>query len=570
MALLRATGVNRSASKQLTLMTIAAVAITALGLASGPANATEPQSTAVTTESGAVQGVRLSGNISAFRGIPYAAPPIGMLRWKPPSPPAHWEGVRQAAQFGAACLQLQGRLDNIYADDPFGMSEDCLYLNVWKPDTAKRAPVMVWIHGGAFSGGNSGAGIYEGAELARHGVIVVSMNYRLGILGFLAHPELSQGSAQHVSGNYGLLDQVAALRWVKANVAAFGGDPANVTIFGESAGATSVMDLLVSPPARGLFSKAIIESGYMVSNAELRTSRYGLPSAEDVGVAVAKALGATTIKDLRNRDGSELVQASAKTGFVPLPTVDGCFLPHQLVDAFDQGEQAHVPILVGSNAGETRSLRTLLPPVPASATEYEGKVRAIFGDLSDDFLKHYPSSNLEESVLEATRDGLYSWTAQRLALKQAAVGQASYVYLFAHTYPSEVPLRVEAFHASELPFVFGHVGPGSHLPPNWPKPPNTPEEQALSDAIMNYWTSFARTGKPTSAGAPAWKTFADDESYMEFGDKPQALAHPLPGVYALTEELVSRRRTAGNQYWFTNFGLASPPVPAKSAPPSSH
>ena len=565
MALFRARGVNRRAFKQLTMMTIAAVAITALGLASRPANATEPQSTAVTTESGAVQGVHLSGNISAFRGIPYAAPPIGTLRWKPPSPPAHWEGVRQAAQFGAACLQLQGRLDNIYADDPFSMSEDCLYLNVWKPDTAKRAPVMVWIHGGAFSGGNSGTGIYAGAELARHGVIVVSMNYRLGILGFLAHPELSQESTLHVSGNYGLLDQLEALRWIKANIAAFGGDPANVTIFGESAGATSVMDLLVSPPARGLFSKAIIESGYMVCNAELHTSRYGLPSAEDVGVATANALGAKTIKDLRDRDARELVEAAAKTGFVPLPTVDGWLLPHQLVDAFDQGEQARVPILVGSNAGETRSLRTLLPPVPASATDYERKVREIFGDLSDDYLKLYPSSNLEESVLEATRDGLYSWTAQRLALKQAAVGQAAYLYLFAHTYPSEIPLRVEAFHASELPFVFGHVGPDSHLPPNWPKPPNTPAEKALSDAMMNYWTTFARTGKPTSAGAPAWKTFADGESYMEFRDKPLVLAHPLPGVYALTEELVSRRRAAGNQYWFTNFGLASPPVPAKSS-----
>ena len=545
-------------------MTLAAVAVLALGLTSNPATATESQSTAVTTEYGAVQGVRLPGDISVYRGIPFAAPPTGTLRWKPPTPHAHWEGVRQTTEFGAACLQLKARLDNIYADAPFSTSEDCLFLNVWKPGSAKHAPVMVWIHGGAFSGGTPSSPLYDGTQLARHGVIVVSINYRLGIMGFLAHPELSQESTRHVSGNYGLLDQVEGLRWVKANIAAFGGDPANVTLFGESAGATSVMDLLVSPPARGLFSKAIIESGYMVSNAELRTSRYGLPSTENIGVATAKALGAKSIKELRDRDGQELVSAAAKTGFVPLPTVDGWLLPHQLVDAYDRGEQARVPILVGSNAGETRSLRGLLPPIPANAAEYEHKVRQLFGDLSDDYLKLYPSSDLEESVLEATRDGLYSWTSQRLALKQAAVDQAAYLYYFAHSYPSEAPLKVQAFHASELPFVFGDVGPNANLPPNWPKPPDTPEETALSDAMMNYWTSFARTGKPTSADAPEWKKFADGESYMEFGDQPVVLARPLPGVYAFTEELIARRRAAGNQYWFTNFGLASPPVPAKS------
>jgi para-nitrobenzyl esterase len=546
-------------------MTIAAVAILALGLTSSPATATEPQSPAVTTEYGAVQGLHLPGNISSYRGIPYAAPPTGMLRWKPPTPATHWAGLRQATEFGPACLQLKSRLDNIYADGPFSTSEDCLFLNVWKPDGARQAPVMVWIHGGAFSGGTPSSPLYDGAQLARRGVIVVSINYRLGIMGFLAHPELSQESTRRVSGNYGLLDQLEGLRWVRANIAAFGGDPANVTLFGESAGATSVMDLLVSPPARGLFAKAIIESGYMVSNAELRTSRYGLPSAEDIGKATAKALGAKTIKDLRDRDGQELVAAAAKTGFVPLPTVDGWFLPHELVDAYDRGEQARVPILVGSNAGETRSLRGLLPPIPASAAEYEHRVSQLFGALSDDFLKLYPSSDLEESVLEATRDGLYSWTSQRLALKQAAVGQAAYVYYFAHSYPSEVPLKVQAFHASELPFVFGDVGPNANLPPNWPKPPDTPEETALSDAMMSYWTSFARTGKPTSTHAPVWKKFADGESYMEFRDKPMILSHPLPGVYTFTEELIARRRAAGNQYWFTNFGMASPPVPAKSS-----
>jgi para-nitrobenzyl esterase len=544
-------------------MILAAMTATALGSMCLPAQAIGSP-TAVATRNGTIMGVSLPDGMVAFRGIPYAAPPIGMLRWKPPSPATPWVGIRQAIEFGPACLQPKSPPGNLYADDPSAMSEDCLYLNIWKPEQAKSVPVMVWIHGGAFSTGNPASGLYDGAELARRGVIVVSVNYRLGILGFLAHPELSQESALHVSGNYGLLDQLEALRWVKSNIAAFGGDAANVTIFGESAGALSVMDLLASPPARGLFSKAIVQSGYMVSNAELHTSRYGLPSAEVTGVATATALGAKNIKDLRDQDASALMEASAKKGFVPLPTVDGWFLPRQLVDVFDRGEQARVPILVGFNAGETRSLRMLLPPIPPSAAEYERKVKEIFGDLSDDFLKLYPSNDLEQSVLAASRDGLYGWTSQRLVLEQAAIGQPSYLYLFAHAYPSEIPLAVQAFHASELPFVFGHVGPNASLPPNWPKPPDTPEEKALSNAMMDYWTTFARSGTPTSKGAPPWNKFADDESYMEFNERPLALTHPLPGMYALTEELISRRRAAGNQYWFINYGLASPPVPAKS------
>jgi para-nitrobenzyl esterase len=398
-------------------------------------------------------------------------------------------------------------------------------------------------------------------------VVLVSVNYRLGILGFLAHPQLSDESALHVSGNYGLLDQIAALRWVKENIAAFGGDPSNVTLFGESAGALSVMDLLASPQARGLFAKAIAQSAYMVSNAELHKSRYGLPSAEDIGVATAKVLGAKTIADLRARDAVALVDASSAAGFVPLPTVDGWLLPDQLVDIFDRGEQAHVPLLVGFNAGETRSLRFLVPPIPATAADYEREVRERFRDLSDSYLKVYPSSNVLESVLAASRDGLYGWTAQRLAQKQAAVGQASYLYFFTHAYPSETPLGLAAFHASEIPFVFGQMAPGAKLPANWPRPPNTPRERALSKAMVDYWTSFARTGVPSSAAAPAWKRFNDGESYMEFRDKPVPSAHLLPGMYALTEELILRRRAAGNQFWFTNIGLASPPVPPSPKAP---
>ena len=517
----------------------------------------------VSTGNGAVRGARLGDDVLVFRGIPYAAPPIGRLRWKPPTAAASWDGIRESTGFGPACIQPKSPPDSIYADDPVSMSEDCLYLNVWKPLRAAGAPVMVWIHGGALTTGSSSSGLHDGVQLARRGVVVVSINYRLGILGFLAHPELSAESALKVSGNYGLLDQLEALRWVRANIAAFGGDAANVTIFGESAGGLSVMDLLASPPARGLFAKAIVQSGYMVTNPELHTAHYGLPSAEDIGLGIARMLKAKSIEELRARDAIELVNASAAAGFVPMPTVDGWLLPRQLVDTYDHGEQARVPLLVGFNAGETRSLRALLPAIPSGAAEYEGKVRETFKDLSADYLRLYPSSDPLQSVFDASRDGLYGWTSQRLALKQAAVGQPSYLYLFAHSYPSEIPLGLQAFHASEIPFVFGQVGPDAVLPRNWPVPPHTPAEQALSDAMMDYWTSFARTGTPASAHAAPWKPFADGESYMEFRDAPVAQSHPLPGMYALTEELISRRRAAGNQYWFINIGLASPPVPPR-------
>jgi para-nitrobenzyl esterase len=445
------------------------------------------------------------------------------------------------------------------------MGEDCLYLNVWKPAEASAAPVMVWIHGGALNTGSAASRLFDAEHIAQHGVVVVSINYRLGILGFLAHPELSEESPQHVSGNYGLLDQIAALQWVKANITAFGGDPKNVTIFGESAGALSVMDLLASPLARGLFSKAIAESAYMVSVPQLHNSRYGLPSAEAIGAATAKALKANSLKDLRAMDAVTLVTMSPATGYVTLPTVDGWLLPDQLVEIFDRGEQTHVPLLVGFNAGELRSLRGLLPPIPKTSADYEREVKTRFRDLSGVYMKQYPSDDIQGSVLAATRDGLYGWTAQRLARKQTAVGQPSYLYFFAHDYPSERPLDLAAFHASELPFVFGQVGSGAALPTNWPKPPDTPTERALSKAIMDYWTTFARTGVPSSDGAPPWKPFGDDESYMEFRDRPLASTHLLPGMYALTEELIHRRRAAGTQYWFTNIGLASPPVPPASS-----
>lgn len=349
--------------------------------------------------------------------------------------------------------------------------------------------------------------------LAQRGVVVVSINYRMGVLGWLAHPELSTESPEGISGNYGLLDQIEALRWIRRNISAFGGDPSNVTIAGESA-----------------------------------------------GVDIMKKLGAADIAQLRAMDPGKLTDAAAGGGFSPFGAVDGLVLPSQLVEAFDQGEQAHVPLLVGSNSGQIRSLRYLAPPVPKTAAEYETAIRARYGDLSEDFLKLYPGSNLEESVLEATRDALYSWTSQRMAIKQTAIGHPAYVCLFDHGYPAMDQAGLHGFHASELPYVFGTM---DRLSANWPKPPHTPEEIALSDAIIGYWTSFARTGDPRAAGEPDWRPYASSGAFMDFKARPEMSSNLLPGMYPFVEQVVSRRRAAGDQRWNWNVGLASRPLPPK-------
>ncbi|MBS0360739.1 MAG: carboxylesterase family protein [Proteobacteria bacterium] len=516
----------------------------------------------VKAPAGAVEG-ESHGQIEVFKGIPYAQPPVGPLRWAPPKPALPWNGVRKATAFGAACWQPLSPPGSIYADDPPRMSEDCLTLNVWTPQgaamgTTKRAPVLVWIHGGALTTGFSSEPTYDGTAMARRGVIVVSINYRLGVLGWLASPQLSteQGG---VSGNYGLKDQIEALRWVKANIAAFGGDPANVTIAGESAGGLSVMYLLASPPARGLFAKAIAESAYMVSTPDLKAAKFGAPPAEASGAQFAAKLGAKSLADLRAMDAKTLANTP---GFAPFGAVDGQVLPAQLVDVFDRGEQAHVPLLAGFNSGEIRSLRMLAPRPPASAQAYETAIRAAYADLADPFLKLYPPTNLEESVIATTRDALYGWTAERLAAKQAAVGQPAYLYLFDHGYPAADEKGLHGFHASELPFVFGSI---DRLPPAWPKPPRTPGETALSDAMVGYWTSFAATGKPIAAGQPAWPAYDGTRAYMAFRATPEPGARLMPGMFDLNEAVMCRRRAAGTQAWNWNVGLWSPPLPPKAA-----
>jgi len=357
--------------------------------------------TTVDAPAGSLQGVEVDG-IHTFKGIPYALPPVGGRRWQPPLPVPHWTGQRDARAFGPACIQPDAKAVSVYTEDPMPQSEDCLSLNVWAPHHAQKAPVLFWIHGGALVNGSSRESMYDGATLAKRGVIVVSINYRLGVLGWMAHPELSAESPDHISGNYGLMDQIAALHWVRDNITAFGGDPANVTIAGESAGALSVLYLLESPAAHGLFAKAVSESGYMISMPELKRAAFGAPSGEAAGQMLGMALQAPDLASLRGMDAKTLTNAAARM-FAPWGLVDGKLLPQQMTTAFDKGEIAHVPLLAGFNQGEIRTLRALAPKPPTTAAEYEAGIRARYGDLSDAFLKLYPATNYAESILATTR-----------------------------------------------------------------------------------------------------------------------------------------------------------------------
>ncbi len=515
----------------------------------------------VVTKGGMLVGLALADAVAVFRGIRYAKPPVGELRWKPPVAAGAWRGLRRAVEFGPACLQISSSPGSVYAHRPSRMSEDCLFLNVWRAPRASDAPVMVWLHGGSLRTGDPASGMYNGSHLARKGVIVVTVNYRLGVLGYFAHPELTGESPHSSSGNYGLLDQIEALRWVRDNIAAFGGDPHNVTLFGESAGALSAMALMTSPLARGLFHKVILQSGYLAWNAELKQACFGQASAESNGMVVAARLDAQDLVALRAIPAKQLTERTAAIGFNPRPTIDGWVLPRQLIECLDRGEQAPVPMIVGFNEGEMRSMRAYVPTLPATAVEYETHVRKIYRDLAENYLACYPATNIEESALAAARDATCGWSAERLARAHSRLGVPAYLYFFSHHYPAEDAVHLKAFHASELPYEFGRIGAAEGWPELWPRPPDDARERTLSEAIMSYFTSFARDGVPVAPGETAWQPYHDDRAFLEFLDTPRPGNHLLAGAFELHEQVVSRRRAARTQHWGINIGLASPPVP---------
>ena len=485
-----------------------AIAVMALALPT-PTSAQSPIRIAAGLVSGTDSG---TAGVRAYLGIPYAAPPVGPNRWKAPQPASKWDGVKAATAFGARCAQARVFGDMIFRDEP---SEDCLFLNVWSgaAPTAKQ-PVMVWIYGGGFQAGSASEPRQDGARLAGKGVVVVSLNYRVGLMGFLAHPELSKESPTKSSGNYGILDQIAALQWVKQNIAAFGGDPGNVTIFGESAGSFSVSILMASPLAKGLFHKAIGESGAAFpSGPQPPLGGATLASAEADGATFAASVNAPTLEALRAKPTADLIGGPGTPPRWFSPIVDGHVLPAPVAEIFAKGQQAKVPLLAGWNKGEIRSSVTLRPAKPTAASHKEDLAKR-FAAGGEAMAKAYAAATNAEAI-EAAADlasdafisyGTWKW----LEVHRATGGAKVYRYRFDREIPIE-PGRVQngapvtakdigARHAGEIEYVFGTLDSIKNV--TW-----TPADQALATAMMEYWTSFARTGTPTAAGQPAWPAF---------------------------------------------------------------
>ncbi|MFD0318817.1 carboxylesterase/lipase family protein [Streptomyces flavalbus] len=474
---------------------IAALLLSAVGMAAVPARAADGPT--VTTHYGQVRGTA-DETAASYLGIPYAAPPVGANRWKPPSPPRPWTGVRDATSPGNPCVQALTPTPWGNLAGPGTPSEDCLYLNVYTP--AKRSlvkrPVMLWIHGGGYTVG-SGT-FYDGAELAARGdVVVVNFNYRLGAFGYLAHPDLAKESPLGLSGNYGLLDQQAALRWVRQNVAAFGGDPGNVTLFGESAGGGSVCQNLVSPRTVGQFDRAIAQSG---CGFPLPTQE----SQESNGTAWADALGCADVACLRAKPADVLLRAAQSPTARWTPNVDGVLLPEQVTDALAAGRFHRVPVLQGTTADEGRlSVATAydLAGRQLTAAGYPVAVRAAYGERADAILARYPLSAYgtpAEALGAVFTDSQFACPQSRTADLMARYVR-SYQYEFADRHSMDyldLPLSfpIGAPHGSEIRYVFGGVS-------------GTPGQNALADRMLGYWTNFARTSVPYAADAPYWATY---------------------------------------------------------------
>lgn len=470
----------------------------------------------VRTASGLVSGVPGSvEGVTAYKGIPFGAPPVGELRWKPPQPVKAWKGVRAGDKFGSACMQPRqpNRVPNNRAvdlhDSP-SISEDCLYLNVWQPATATAAraklPVMVWIYGGAYTEGAGSTPYNQGDTLAAKGVVFVSFNYRLGALGFLAHPELTKESPHGASGNYALTDTIAALEWVKRNIAGFGGDPSNVTIFGESAGAAISAALVGSPLAKGLFRRAISESGtWMGLNlAPMRTRA----SAEEQTVKAATEMGAANLAALRALSADDAANKLPKQGMI----IDGWVVPEEQSRTFAQNRQNKVDVLVGTNADEGSFASGFGPPMTAQRWKETAAQR--WGDAAALGIEAYPADTDEQAAdnsIRAFADNM-AWITRHFAERQRAIGQRAYVYLFVHKPPVAPGSRnLGACHTCELPYVFDNLGALRLFPDS-----SSPELAMASDKEIQlaattsaYWINFAKTGDPNGKGLPEWPLFKD-------------------------------------------------------------
>jgi para-nitrobenzyl esterase len=511
------------------------------GRTSRPRTASKPGRTPtgeLRIDSGAIRGLVVGPkkDVQVYKGIPFAAPPVGELRWKPPQPVRPWQGVRDCFEFGAACPQKVSLLLSSIPEMALGVpqSEDCLYLNVWTPAErkAEKLPVLYWIHGGGFVLGAASQPIYDGEELARLGCVVVSINYRLGLFGFLAHPALSQESSEKVSGNYGLLDQIEGLRWVKRNIAAFGGDPDRVTIFGESAGGISVLCLMVAPEAAGLLHGAIAQSATGMNPTPLRNANPGQESAEQAGQRFLAACGMAASADaeqMRRLDVKVLVQAApteatpgAPVQLKPLalrlgPVVDGHVIPDKPNLLFAAGREHPVPMIVG-NTRDEMSLFVLTSKLPADEAAYRKRLKEDFGDLADSLVTAYPAKDAKEirsAVVQFTSELSFVSESRTIARTHTAAGQKTFRYQFSRGTRRGFLQGLGAHHGAELPFVFQRSAGHDE------------SEKRTARTMGHYWINFAATGDPNGKGVPEWPVYrADTEDVLDFGENVSVLKGP--------------------------------------------
>lgn len=495
------------------------------------------------TDGGLIEGTATNG-VTAYKGIPFAAAPVGDLRWRAPQPPAPWQGVRKADAFGPACPQDQS-FNKFIGLPELPTSEDCLYLNVWTPakSSGAKLPVMVWIYGGGFTGGATGLPTYDGAHLASKGVVLVSIGYRIGALGYLAHPELDAESGGHGSGTYGLMDQIAGLKWVQKNIAAFGGDPAKVTIFGESAGGYSVSMLAYSPKARGLFARVIAESGAnfhppKVTADEGGVSAPALALAEKQGTDFLGKIGAKSIAEARKVSPAAIMKAQGPELGAFWPALDGNVLPGDEYVAYEHGAYNDTPALIGTNEDEGAVFVR-----QATVDEYTRMVKAQYGNKASAILAAYPAMT-DAQALRAQRDlfadTAFVWPTYAWAHLQSANGKSAvFEYRWTHRPPNydKFPMLkdVKASHGSEIDYVFGNGDK------SW-----TDSDRKISDELETYWIDFAKTGDPNGGGLPTWPAYTDAKpAVMKLDVTPEPIALPeMSRIKALDDYYAWRREQA--------------------------
>ena len=471
-----------------------------------------------------------------YRGIPFAAPPVGGLRWRAPQPVVPWQGVRPADHFSAVCMQPATDTEgNAWREGLTPVSEDCLYINVWTPaqSAGARLPVMVFIHGGGNTRGAASENQYDGAYLAKKGVVFVSFNYRMNIFGFMAHPDLTRESEHHSSGNYALLDQIAALKWIQKNIANFGGDPDTVMVFGHSAGSSNVSSLMASPLAKGLFHRVLAQSGSNLAKGTL------LADAEKNGVKFAESLGAHSVAELRQKPAEEILKAQRpQMG----PIVDGWVLPEDVYSIFASGKQNDVPLIAGTVADDAPGPAT----GPTKAADVPAYAKRTFGDLADKYLKVYPAGNDEQAAKSAAafRTNRAMANARTFVRLQSKTGKSkAYWYFFTHLSPFPEGLvwggrpakAWGAYHGGEIVYVFN-----AFPLQDWPW---RPVDLKVGDIVSSIWTNFVKTGNPNGQGLPEWPAYdAKTDILLNIGDVPKAQPAPYKVALDFLEEYSAAQR----------------------------